>query len=61
MGKKRKVQFEWTLIVLDQNSGQEYSATVVAPSALDAVAKAETAFGPFYSARIVKAVEVFAL
>lgn len=61
MSKKRKTLLEWTLIVADERTGQEYPATVVAPSALDAVEKAETAFGPFYSARIVKAVEVFAL
>ena len=61
MGKKKKELYEWTLVVKDSRTGQEYPFVAVASSALDAVDKAETAFGPFYEARIFRAHEVFAL
>lgn len=56
---KKKELYEWTMVVRNSETGLEYPFVAVASAAWKAVDKAETAFGPFYEARIVRAHEVF--
>lgn len=59
MSKKKKELYEWTLVVKNSDTGQEFPFVAVASAAWEAVDKAETAFGPPHEARIVRAHEVF--